>query len=595
MASNSPAYHQRPRWQWWTLLAATVAILAIGMVAFHQYGIIGAFYQTLQLFTFSTTVIKPSVPLECARWLAALITIVSMWAVLGGIWRVYMMEFQNFLIGFGRNHVVICGAGWRGMPLVRDFRFPSVPADGASRKGRGERVVVIEKDPDAAGLRVCQRLGVLYIVGDASDPRTLRAARVQKARLLVAVCGKDGTNLEIAIRARQLIESERQPGDVLQCYLHLADPDLSLIARRKKLVAPVAGLMSISTVGIDLYENSARWLFQRHPLDWRPIPAGSRIQALLIVVGLGELGECVLLEAVRNGYLASERRLRVIVVDPDAERREAELLSRYPQIRQVCDIDFEKLGAGDPAVVALVKEAGEERAALLTCAICGTSDTANLALALKLGDVLDDNLGMIRVSLESRSGLAMLLSEGRQGELFGSQIRPFGMLEDVCNREALEKPGLDALARSLHEAYVRTQGAKGGSAATNPAQSSWDDLPEDLRNSNRHAADHFAVKLRAIGCTMVRDPAAAEPAVLSVEEIELLSRMEHFRFCAERFLAGWRYDPKPKDSVRKTNPTLAPWEDLPEAEREKDREQVRAMPGVLAGAGWTVCRVSPSG
>lgn len=594
MASNSPAYHQRPRWQWWTLLAATIAILSIGMVAFHQYGIIGAFYQTLQLFTFSTAVTKPSVPLECARWLAALITIVSMWAVLGGIWRVYMMEFQNFLIGFGRNHVVICGAGWRGMPLVRDFRFPPAADNGAASKGRGERVVVIEKDPDAPGLRVCQRLGVLYIVGDASDPRTLRAARVQKARLLVAVCGKDGTNLEIAIRARQLIESDRQAGEALQCYLHLADPDLNLIARRKKLVAPVPGLMSISTVGIDLCENSARWLFQHYPLDWRPIPAGSGIQAVLVIVGLGELGECVLLEAVRIGYFASERRLRVIVVDPDAERREAELLSRYPQIRQVCDLGFVKLAAGDPAVVALVKEAAEEAGTLLTCAICGKSDTGNLALALKLGDVLEDSLGMIRLGLESRSGLALLLSEGRQSELFGNQIRPFGMLEDVCNREALEKPVLDALARSLHEAYVREQGAKGGSAAKS-AEASWEDLPEDLRNSNRHAADHFAVKLRAVGCAMVRHPAAAEPAVFSAEEIEILSRMEHFRFCAERFLAGWRYDPKPKDSVRKTNPTLAPWEALPEGEREKDREQVRAMPKVLAGAGWTVCRASSQG
>jgi hypothetical protein len=576
-------------------LAATIAILSIGMVAFHQYGIIGAFYQTLQLFTFSTTVTKPSLPLECARWLAALITIVSMWAVLGGIWRVYMMEFQNFLIGFGRDHVVICGAGWRGMPLVRDFRFPSAVDNGAAPKARGERVVVIEKDPDAPGLRVCQRLGVLYIVGDASDPRTLRAARVQKARLLVAVCGKDGTNLEIAIRARQLIESDRKPGEALRCYLHLADPDLNLIARRKKLVAPVPGLMSISTVGIDLCENSARWLFQHFPLDWRPIAAGSGIQAVLVIVGLGELGECVLLEAVRNGYFASERRLRVIVVDPDGERREAELLSRYPQIRQVCDIGFAGLAAGDPAVVALVREAAEEAGTLLTCAICGKSDTANLALALKLGDVLEDSLGMIRLGLESRSGLALLLSEGRQSELFGNQIRPFGMLEDVCNREALEKPVLDALARSLHEAYVREQGAKGDSAATNPAQASWEDLPEDLRNSNRHAADHFAVKLRAVGCAMVKHPTAAVPAVFSSEEIEILSRMEHFRFCAERFLAGWRYDPKPKDSVRKTNPTLAPWEALPEAEREKDREQVRAIPKVLAGAGWTICRASPEG
>ena len=68
--------------------------------------------------------------------------------------------------------------------------------------------------------------------------------------------------------------------------------------------------------------------------------------------------------------------------------------------------------------------------------------------------------------------------------------------------------------------------------------------------------------------------------------------MEHLRFCGERLLAGWRYAPGPKDPVHKTSPTLVPWEDISEVEREKDREQVRAIPQVLAEAGWTIARTS---
>jgi voltage-gated potassium channel Kch len=593
-SSNSPAYHQRPRWQWWFLLAATVAILAIGMVAFHQYGFFGAIYQTLQLFSFSSQVTKPSVALQCARWLAALVTVVSMWAVLGGLWRVYVLEFRSFLIGFGRNHVVICGAGRRGAALAQDFHSPSNIEILASPGLQREKVLVIEKDPEAADLRTCHRLGIPYVLGDASDPRVLRTARVHKARLLVAVTGKDGINLEIAIQAARLVEAERPAGEPLRCYMHLADGDLRLMARRKRLVAPVPGKMTISTVGIDLFENSSRWLFQEHPLDWRAVAVGSPTQALLVIIGLGELGESVLVEAVRIGCLANERRLRVIVVDPDAGRREMELRGRYPEIDRVCDLRFEKLAAGEAAVVALVKAAGEEVDTMMTCAICGTKDAANLALALKLGDAIEGERVMIRVALASRSGLALLLSDERQDELFGSRIRPFGMLEDVCNREGLETPRLDALARSIHEVYVREQGAKGDSASTNSTAVAWDDLPEDLRSSNRHAADHFAVKLRAVGCAMVR-PTGGAAAELTRDEIEILSRMEHSRFCAERFLAGWRYDPKPKDPVRKTSPTLLPWDAIPDAEREKDREQVRAMPKIIAQAGWSVGRVEPTG
>ena len=58
--------------------------------------------------------------------------------------------------------------------------------------------------------------------------------------------------------------------------------------------------------------------------------------------------------------------------------------------------------------------------------------------------------------------------------------------------------------------------------------------------------------------------------------------MEHRRFCAERFLAGWRHAPGPKDPVAKTNPTLVPWEEISEMEKDKDRDQVRQIPGIVS-------------
>jgi len=176
----------------------------------------------------------------------------------------------------------------------------------------------------------------------------------------------------------------------------------------------------------------------------------------------------------------------------------------------------------------------------------------------------------------------------RQRELFGDRIRPFGMLEEVCNRDTLEGPEIENLARSLHEDYVRRESLRGQGGSS---LKSWADLPEDLRRSNYHAADHFAIKLRALGLTIAGPgEKAGEVPVLDPADIEVLARMEHRRFCAERFLAGWRCDPRPKDPVNKTNPTLVPWDQLPESEKDKDREQVRTIPQVLAGAGRPVRR-----
>ena len=52
------------------------------------------------------------------------------------------------------------------------------------------------------------------------------------------------------------------------------------------------------------------------------------------------------------------------------------------------------------------------------------------------------------------------------------------------------------------------------------------------------------------------------------------------RWCAERFLAGWRWGPE-KDREHRVSPDLVPWEDLPETVREYDREQVRGIPALV--------------
>src|SRR5204863_9433307 len=129
---------------------------------------------------------------ELGRWLAAA---VSLGAIFGALWRVYAMEYRHFLLGFAKNHVVICGVGWRGLPLARDFCCSGNPGGGRSRENR--KVIVIEKDPECDGLRECEKLGIAYLVDDASNPKALKAARVHHARTLIAACSEDGTNLEI--------------------------------------------------------------------------------------------------------------------------------------------------------------------------------------------------------------------------------------------------------------------------------------------------------------------------------------------------------------------------------------------------------------
>lgn len=54
--------------------------------------------------------------------------------------------------------------------------------------------------------------------------------------------------------------------------------------------------------------------------------------------------------------------------------------------------------------------------------------------------------------------------------------------------------------------------------------------------------------------------------------------------------AGWTYAPGEKQSHKKTHPSLIPWRELSEEEKEKDRDTVRSLPVFLARAGFQIDR-----
>jgi hypothetical protein len=125
----------------------------------------------------------------------------------------------------------------------------------------------------------------------------------------------------------------------------------------------------------------------------------------------------------------------------------------------------------------------------------------------------------------------------------------------------------------------------------NPAIRDWDNLDEDLRESNRQQAAHLFIKLRAIGCEVTgRDDPRPAVTGLQPDQVEVLGRMEHSRWVAERILAGWTLAPGPKDVTHKTSPHLVPWADLPPDIQQYDRDFVTLIPALLATDGKKICR-----
>jgi len=72
-------------------------------------------------------------------------------------------------------------------------------------------------------------------------------------------------------------------------------------------------------------------------------------------------------------------------------------------------------------------------------------------------------------------------------------------------------------------------------------------------------------------------------------EIELMAQMEHERWVQDCGREGWTYGEE-RDDIRKVHPSLLDWTDLPEDEKEKNRNFIRDLPRILARLGFQIQR-----
>jgi len=146
---------------------------------------------------------------------------------------------------------------------------------------------------------------------------------------------------------------------------------------------------------------------------------------------------------------------------------------------------------------------------------------------------------------------------------------------------------LEDLARAAHEVYQEGVQARG--EETYASALAYDDLPEDLKEQNRQNVRDIPSKLTKVGYAMIPARSDEPPFNFPGDALEQLARMEHERWMAAKLAHGWRYAPE-TDPDKKFNQCLLPWDDLPEEEKEKDRDLVRGIPKMLARAGYVIVK-----
>ncbi|MFE8597264.1 NAD-binding protein [Archangium violaceum] len=560
------------------VVAWVLSTLGLGVVGLRDYlgdplfGLSDLLYQSAQLFVLQIEVLPGRTPwtLDVARWSAAT---VSFYAVLRAGSVIFAGELERLRLRRLSGHVVVCGLGRKGHQLAQDFL------------SRGERVVIIEKDEENDSLLAARESGALVLLSAAADEAILRQARVAQASLLLAVTGDDGANIETALTARRLVR-ERASGRTtpLRVLAHVGDLQLCSLLRASKVLT---GPEPVEAQPFNIHEAAARVLLRDNPLDRERMESGDPSFVHLCVVGFGQMGESVALQAARLTHLANGSRLRVTIVDRKAEERRQRFLGRCPGFTEVADLDVLEGDVEYAEVLSRLEEWGQDPHRLLNIVVCFDDDRRGLACGLTLVERLRGRRVPVRVRMSHEAGMSALVHGSGEGRWNG-RISVFGMIDRLCNRESILGETLDLLARTAHTDYLRRKLAEGEVLGARPALREWPELDEFFRETNRQQADHIPVKLRAVGCRSEPTPSGTGGFAFTPEEVELLARMEHDRWCARYLLDGWHKGPR--DDEARTHPCLVPWEDLEETYRDNDRAAIRQIPGLLALIGRHIVR-----
>ena len=164
------------------------------------------------------------------------------------------------------DHIVLVGLGSVGTNVLRQLT------------DLGLEVVAIDRNPEARGVKVAERLGVPVIIGDAALEETLRSASIASCKALVVVSTDDITNLQAALNARSV-----RPD--LRVVLRLFDHDF---ARRVQIAFNINVSRSVSRLAAPAF---AAALLERDVLVTIPVDrhvllvAEVRVQAGSPLVG----------------------------------------------------------------------------------------------------------------------------------------------------------------------------------------------------------------------------------------------------------------------------------------------------------------------
>lgn len=554
------------RQRWWLLASGWAVLFVLGIAgSIRQSDALGldtAFLDHLY-FTLQLAVLDYAGPSEDINWMLQVVRFAAPLMAAGTLLQsasvVFREQFTRWQARRASDHTVVIGLGPVGTRLVE-----ALVAEGRS-------VVAVAADGDAASVATVGRLGVPVVDGNPGDASTLLAARCDRATRVVAATEQDITNVAVAAALREL---ERPAGtSPLRCAVRLADGELAHLLRTTEL----RGDGHLRLEFFNVHERAAHAVLELHPVEPDPEPH-------VVVLGVGQFGGELVLAAAQTWAERGVGPLRVTMVDRRATGRYQALAMRHPALDTAIAATTIDLDIGQPtaASVAEFDRVLAERSPTLVV-VAFDDDSLSWSSALFVRRRLVTPVDVV-VRTDADSGFGRHLGVATGGERAVGTIVPFPFLDRACTTDLIEGGVREQLARTIHEDFLRH------AEPSHPMRRPWDELSDLERESSRSAADGVVERLDEIGARL--EPLrrwTGDHGALDDAAVELLAAAEHRRWCDERRAQGWVWGERRDDAAR-TNPLLLAWDELGEDARKRNRASTRALPELLARAGFEIVR-----
>ena len=591
------------KWGLFALMAATLAALVMAVRETLAAGsgaagasILGAILDTVTSDSEATR--------GWAKGMHVLVKIVIGWAVV----RMYMntagLKWDTFVARWLlRDHIiVVAGRSAPGNPGAKarnsgadaggaDADKSALAIDLALALATCDSVVLVLPTGDEGSRERLWMAGVTVITENLGVPELLRAAGAMRARILIAMRDHFGDNVSLTRAA----VSPALGNPRLECKCML-EP---LSVKRAFHLEDYFEKDTLPRIRVfNEAELIARRLLRDYPPDTPVAMSDQGVHVLL--VGLGSVGQAILLQLARIGHYRSGKKPKVTVVDRDVNRLRKQLIEAHPALEHWLIVETEEKRIEDIGAEELGRWSRDERPVTVVY-VCTRDEIANLRIARiyqrAIPEAVPEEGAASQphvVALDPAGGCVLtefrdngahpvlfhLFSLVRAGDAGGGAAVTENLLSDLN----------DAWAKLLHEDYCRENDK---AFVLNPTINRthnvpWESLTEDVRDGNRVVADHFGVKLRALGLSTA-PKGTAERAVLAADEIEILADMEHRRWWADKDLAGWRYGETSDKSI-KINQYMVPYGSLADDIKQYDRNSINKMIEILNNENWDVIR-----